>query len=300
MRSVLRILRSGPLTTIQDNGRFGMLAHGVSASGPMDREAFWRAGLRAGASGDGGLEFTRAGLDIEVAEGQAVLGWDGGAFSVAVNGASQDWPGGAWLGAGDRVSITPGAAGNYGYLRFGAVLDLPMVLGSQSTSTRARLGGLEGRALVAGDVLALLGEGGAPVLPATPMEENGPIRFIWGIHAERFSSLVRERFVEAGFVVSPTLDRMGVRLLDKGEVFGGESILSLISDPILPGDIQILGDGTPVVLMVDHQPTGGYPRIGTIISVDLGRFAQLRPGSPVAFVPVSVDHAQRLLRGSRG
>ena len=93
---------------------------------------------------------------------------------------------------------------------------------------------------------------------------------------------------------------MGVRLLDKGEVFGGESILSLISDPILPGDIQILGDGTPVVLMVDHQPTGGYPRIGTIISVDLGRFAQLRPGSPVAFVPVSVDHAQRLLRGCRG
>jgi allophanate hydrolase subunit 2 len=91
---------------------------------------------------------------------------------------------------------------------------------------------------------------------------------------------------------------MGVRLADERQVFAGASILSLVSDPILPGDIQILGDGTPIVLMRDHQPTGGYPRIGTVVSADLDRFAQLRPGEPVAFAPVSVEHAQRLLRSS--
>jgi allophanate hydrolase subunit 2 len=107
---------------------------------------------------------------------------------------------------------------------------------------------------------------------------------------------VQEHFVTAQFRISTSLDRMGVRLLDDAGVFGGESILSLVSEPVLPGDIQILGDGTPIALMRDHQPTGGYPRIGTIISVDLDRFAQMRPGSAVAFEPVSVEHAHRLLR----
>ena len=95
------------------------------------------------------------------------------------------------------------------------------------------------------------------------------------------------------------MDRMGVRLADDGKVFAGASILSLVSDPILAGDIQILGDGTPIVLMRDHQPTGGYPRIGTVISADLDRFSQMRAGEAVAFEPVSVEHAQRLLRSSR-
>ena len=75
-----------------------------------------------------------------------------------------------------------------------------------------------------------------------------------------------------------------------------QRVLSLVSDAIVPGDIQILGDGTPIVLMRDHQPTGGYPRIATIISADLDRFAQLRPGAPVAFAPVTVEHAHLLLR----
>ena len=72
-----------------------------------------------------------------------------------------------------------------------------------------------------------------------------------------------------------------------------------MSDAVVPGDIQILGDGTPIVLMRDHQPTGGYPRIATIASVDLDRFAQMRPGSPVAFASITVDHAQALLRSRR-
>lgn len=295
MRAVLRIERAGPLTTIQDYGRHGMLAQGISASGPMDMTAFRTAGLLAGGQG-AGLEITRAGLDFIVVEGEVSAGWCGGAFLVRVNGRDLVWPGAAQLAAGDRVSITPGSAGNYGYLRFGGLLALAPVLGSLSTNIRARLGGLLGRVLEVGDELILNGNGVPGSRPVQMRGQDGPIRFIRGLHWERFSRLAQARFVTAAFQVSPMMDRMGVRLEDKERVFASERILSLVSDPVLPGDIQILGDGTPIVLMRDHQPTGGYPRIGTIISADLDRFAQMRPGSVVAFQPVSVEHAQRLLR----
>jgi allophanate hydrolase subunit 2 len=85
---------------------------------------------------------------------------------------------------------------------------------------------------------------------------------------------------------------MGVRLRDPGGVFAGQRRLSLVSDAIVPGDIQILGDGVPIVLMRDHQPTGGYPRIATVVSADLDRFAQMRPGAPVRFRPVTLEHAR--------
>jgi len=85
---------------------------------------------------------------------------------------------------------------------------------------------------------------------------------------------------------------MGVRLVDAAGVFAEQRRLNLVSDAIVPGDIQILGDGTPIVLMRDHQPTGGYPRIATVASADLNRFAQLRPGTDVRFRPVTLEHAR--------
>ncbi|ODT78527.1 MAG: hypothetical protein ABS76_23560 [Pelagibacterium sp. SCN 64-44] len=298
MSARLRITRAGPLATIQDRGRSGLLVHGVSASGPMDAAAHERAGLRAGAADQAGIEITQAGLDLVVAEGATRIGWDGGLFTIHVNGKALAWPGAAELEAGDWLSVTPGAQGNYGYLRFGPALDLPDVLGSRATNMRARLGGLNGRALAAGDELVLRDAAGEPREVADMPAEAGPIRFIRGLHWDWFATAVQARFVTERFRVTPMLDRMGVRLADESGVFGGQSILSLVSDPVLPGDIQILGDGTPIVLMRDHQPTGGYPRIGTVITADLDRFAQMRPGSVLAFAPVSVEHAHRLLRSA--
>lgn len=299
MSARLQIDRVGPMCTVQDRGRPGLLMHGISASGPMDGAAHTMAGGLAGATSEAGIEVTRAGMDFTIERGDTQLGWAGGAFAITVNGVALAWPGGARLEAGDFVSITPGASGNYGYLRFGRDLDLPSVMGSLATSTRAGLGGLDGRSLRAGDVLTLSGPEREPkTTPRVPSEE-GPVRFVWGIHAELFPPQVRQAFVGAPFRVTPMMDRMGVRLADEGGVFTGSSILSLVSDPILPGDIQILGDGTPIVLMRDHQPTGGYPRIGTVISADLDRFAQLRAGEPVAFMPVSVEHAHRALRSGQ-
>ena len=294
--SSLRIVRAGPLVTLQDAGRPGFLRDGISASGPMDRAAFERAGGWLGNAAATGIEFTMAGLSFVVEDGPLGMAWDGGAFSLRIDGAEQSWPGRAVLKAGMVVEVTPGARGNYGYLRFDGEVDVPAVMGSRATSSIAGLGGFHGRALAAGDVLRFgpaLARAMAPHPRATEFVD-GPIRVVWGIHAEVFDAAVRQRFVSETFVVTPQLDRMGVRLGDKAGVFAGQRILSLVSDAVVPGDVQILGDGTPIVLMRDHQPTGGYPRIATIVSADVDRFAQLRSGAEVRFEPVTIAHARML------
>lgn len=296
MSAVLTVTRAGPLATIQDMGRFGMLRHGISQSGPMDAGAFRRSGAQVGA-GLGGIEITTAGIALRLESGSCRVGFDGGDFEVRHNGLLLQWPGFASLVPDDTLAITPGRWGNYGYLRFDGTLDVPEVLGSMATNSRARLGGVDGRALRAGDRLQVVGRGsGSPQTMPAPALGDGPIRVTWGLHADVLPLALRQRFVASNFVVSSRLDRMGVRLEDESGVFAGATILSLVSDAIVPGDIQILGDGTPIVLMRDHQPTGGYPRIATVITADLDRFAQMRPGTPVAFEPVSVEHAQALLR----
>ena len=295
--SAIRITRAGPLATLQDAGRPGLLRHGISASGPMDGAAFARVGGWLGAAGTTAIEFTTAGLSF-VAEGSVSIAVDGGAFELSIDGEAKSWPARALLGAGSVVDIRPGPAGNYGYLRLDREIEVPLVMGSRATSSIAGIGGFGGRALRAGDLLPL----GAP-LPRgrgqhpTPAEvADGPIRIVWGIHADRFDNAIRQRFVTDGFAVSSQLDRMGVRLADPSQVFADAKILSLVSDAVVPGDIQILGDGTPIVLMRDHQPTGGYPRIATVVTADLDRFAQLRPGTHLRFAPVTVQHAEGLKR----
>jgi allophanate hydrolase len=300
MSARLLIRRVSPLTTIQDEGRFGALAHGIAASGPMDRRGFREAGLLAGA-GVGGIEFTRAGIEVELLEGKCRIGFAGGGFSAVHNGAAVGWPGTVTLLGGERFAVTPGEWGNYGYLRFGGDLDVPLVVGSMATNSRVGLGGLAGRTLAAGDTVGITGSGSDAVTPVGEgAEDAGPVRFIWGLHAERFGPEVRAGFEAGAFRVSNRLDRMGVRLEDPDGVFAATRMLGLVSDAVVPGDIQILGDGTPIVLMRDHQPTGGYPRIGTVISADLDRLAQMRPGTAIAFRPVTVEHAHQLLRSQAG
>ena len=304
MTALLRVTRVGPSATIQDRGRFGALHHGISASGPMDRGAFERAGAALPAAGPEGIEFTRAGIDFTVEGGPVGVALGGGGFTVKLNGEVRSWPAVLPLKSGDRVEVTPGAAGNYGYARFDLSIDVPTVIGSRATNLVAGLGGLGGRALRAGDALPLVAAapaGGDSHRSAAAGPEPGddaPIRFVWGLHADLFPAAVRATFATASFVVSQRLDRMGVRLTDGQGVFAGAPILSLVSDAIVPGDVQILGDGTPIVLMRDHQPTGGYPRIGTVISADLDRFAQMRPGTRLAFMPVSLHKAREIYLAS--
>ena len=287
--TTITITRAGPLATLQDAGRFGMLAQGISASGPMDRGAFAAAGAALGRAGRTAIEFSQT-LAFTV-DAPLRLAVAGGAFRLAVNDRPRRWPAVVRLAAGDTVAISPGETGNYGYVRFERQIDIAPVLGSCSTNVTVGLGGFKGRALRAGDRLRL-GEMGQPAVAAGTAASDGPIRFVWGLHAELFAPTLRQRLAEAEFIVSPNLDRMGVRLLDSAGLFREQRRLTLVSDAIVPGDIQILGDGTPIVLMRDHQPTGGYPRIATIVSADLDRFAQMRPGATIRFRPVTLEHAR--------
>lgn len=298
MTRAIHIERAGPLCSVQDNGRFGMLRHGVSASGPMDGRAYELAGRLAAAAATSGIEFTTAGLAFTVTAGPVRAGCAGGEFTLSVNGHRRDWPAALGLDRGDRVEISPGSAGNYGYIRFDGEIDVPPVLGSRATNLTVGLGGLEGRALRPGDRLGLQAPTANVAAEAgtAPAQETGPIRCVWGVHADLFLPAVRAQFLSAEFRVSSRLDRMGTRLEDRRGVFKGGQRLTLVSDAIVPGDIQILGDGTPIVLLRDHQPTGGYPRIATVIGADLDRFAQLRPGRALRFEPVGVARAQQALR----
>jgi biotin-dependent carboxylase-like uncharacterized protein len=295
----IEIVEAGPLTSVQDAGRFGALVFGVAASGPMDRNAFENTARLLGATSQTVLEIAAGRMEFVLRGGDMGMACCGGGFELEVNGGVRQWNTRLELRADDRVTIVPGGVGNYGYIRFEYDLDVPVRLNSYATNTIARFGGYQGRVLAKGDMVRLAppGERGdtpSAVSMVVDPAESGPIRFIWGLHADAFSNQLRQRFVGEKFVISNRLDRMGVRLSDQGGVFEGAQLLSLVSDAVVPGDIQILGDGTPIVLMRDHQPTGGYPRIATIISADLSRFAQLRPGSEVQFSSVSVAHAQAI------
>ena len=299
--TALHILRAAPLTTLQDAGRFRYLRYGVSASGPMDRTAFRRTEAWLGGAGETAIEFTTAGLSLRVEGGSIGAACDGGDFTLHLNGETLQWPARMSLKDGDVVDIAPGRDGNYGYFRTSHELDVPVLLGSRSTNLVSRLGGFEGRGLRAGDRIEL-GDNARRRMslhPSPAVPQHGPVRVVWGLHADMFDDDVRAHFISEKFVISQRIDRMGARLEDQAGVFAEVQILSLVSDAVVPGDIQILGDGTPIVLMRDHQPTGGYPRIATVIDADLDRMAQLRPGSEVSFEPVTLADAHALLRAEK-
>jgi biotin-dependent carboxylase-like uncharacterized protein len=292
------LTRVSPMTTIQDAGRPGLFAHGIGASGPMDRNGYALAATTAEQPCGAAIEIGPLGLDFTYHGGPLSAGAAGGAFSLTVDGQPRPWPSRIDLVEGAKISIKPGPHGNYAYLRFTAEIGVPAVLGSRSTNATVGLGGFDGRMLATGDELnfeELIDAEIEPVLPETATPDD-PIRFVWGIHADLFSAPIRSAFTASGFRVSARMDRMGVRLDDTGAVFSDAKLLNLVSDAVVPGDIQILGDGTPIVLMRDNQPTGGYPRIGTVIDADLDRFAQIRAGKMVRFEPVTVAHAHRIAR----
>lgn len=265
----------------------------------MDREGWYNAGCLAGSLSETCIEFTTAGVDFLVENKAISAGFAGGDFSLSVNGDVQPWPSIQHLEVGDVVCIKPGKSGNYGYVRFNGNINVPKILGSRATNTIVGLGGLQGRTLKIGDRLELIKNtdiSSSQPKQIPPSQNTTDIRVVWGIHADLFSADVREKFVNSVFTISPQMNRMGVKLSDEGGVFASSKILSLVSDSVVAGDIQILGDSTPIVLMRDHQPTGGYPRIATVISADINRFAQMRPGSKFSFRIVSLTRAQKLAR----
>ena len=290
----LRILSAGPGVTLQDGGRHGYLRFGVTAAGPMDPLAFATANAVTGADQNAtAIEVSLGG--VELAADKAVsLAIAGGAFHVELSGRPLPSAVIATLEPGQRLVIRPGVSGAWCYVAVAGRIDVPKMLGSTATHTRSRLGGLCGRALEAGDVLPVTEprtlEPRLAKIDAPWLDRAGTqIRVVLGPQDDYFAKTAIDAFVAGPWTISTRSDRMAY-LLD-GPVLAHAGGFNIVSDGIAFGAIQVPGEGKPVTLMADRQPTGGYPKIANVIGADLGKLAQLRPGTQISFVAVTIEAA---------
>ena len=300
------IERPGLLTTVQDMGRAGHAAEGYAECGACDAFSYQLAVLLCGGpEGSAVLEATLVGPVLRPDEDTvcAVVG-----SRPLLNGLPVPTCAPLLLHKGDVLDAGP-CDRLRGYVAFHGGAAVPPVLGSRSTDLKCHLGGHEGRALKAGDRLPLLPCPGAAelarglqrrlrglVLPWLPFPEAGPvpIRAIRGPQDARFSVEQLDRLFSQTWQVSAKSDRMGLRL--EGEPLPLEGGTDILSDGILAGSVQIAAGGLPIVMLADHQTTGGYAKPCTVVPQDLPLLAQLRPGMTLRFVETDLSSAAHDLR----
>lgn len=304
--TALAVLEPGLFTTIQDLGRPGYLRYGIPPSGPVDREALVLANRLVGnPDSAAGLECTLIGPKLE-ARAACAVAVTGAEMPVLVNDREVSRWTAVRLKAGDTLGLGTARRGVRAYLAVSGGIELPPALGSRSTYVRGRLGGLEGRPLKKSDLLPT----GAPVgsLDAlegrrvrgelVPSYSNEPeVRVVLGPQADRFTPDGIAAFLQGAYEMLSQSDRMGARL--RGSRIAHARGHDIISDGIPLGGIQVVGDGQPVILLVDRQSTGGYTKIATVCSFDIGRVGQVRPGERLRFRSVSVEQAHAILRAER-
>ncbi|MBI1867554.1 MAG: biotin-dependent carboxyltransferase family protein [Methylocystis sp.] len=303
MSARLLVRSAGPGVTLQDAGRRGHLRFGVTPAGPMDAGAFAAATVAAGARPDvAAIEVSLGGVELE-AQGEAIsVAIAGGAFEVRCDGRKLPSACALRLEQGARLSVRPGPAGAWCYIAVGGCFDLPKVLGSLATHTRSQLGGLDGRALRAGDVLPIAHLSTAPASPQQILapwlaRPDAPVRVVLGPQDDYFTSRAIKSFLATTWRVSARSDRMAYGL--EGATLEHGKGHDIVSDGVALGAIQVPGDGRPLVLMADRQPTGGYPKIANVIGADIGAVAQLRPGQSLSFAAVSIEEATAARRALR-
>lgn len=318
----MRVVEPGLLTTVQDLGRVGHQRNGVTTSGAMDPAALRIANWLVGNDEDAaGLEMTLEGPQIEFRE-DALIAVCGADLSPEI----ADLPLPTWC----RIFVQRGSVlrfikarwGCRAYLAISGGIDVPEVMGSRSTYMRARLGGIEGRPLQAGDDVPagrlsggtrnVLVEAAASLGPlpfalsecqVTPKDtrdiydEARSIHVLRGPQFDLFDERDREAFLSEAFAVSPRSDRMGYRL--SGPLLDSSKRDEMISSAVLGGTIQVPPDGEPIVLMADRQTTGGYPIIAQVATADLPRVAQLKPGDEIRFEESTIERTQSALRAQR-
>lgn len=301
---MIEVVAAGPLTTVQDLGRPGWRAFGMPVAGAADRQALVAANLLAGnPPGAAALELTLQGGAFVFAE-PAYAALAGADLRATLDGA----PVRAWsafpVRAGARLALGAAVAGVRAYLAVRGGVDVPPVLGSRSTYARARVGGQEGRALRPGDRLPVGAASSAPAGPralgpsAVPRYEGQlELRVLLGPQDDAFTARGCETLLGADFRVTDRSDRMGWRL--DGPVIELAGGADIVSDALLPGAVQVPGDGRPIVMGVDAPTVGGYAKIATVIGPDLARLAQARPGAVVRFRRVAEAEAVEALRHER-
>jgi antagonist of KipI len=310
----LRIVTGGLQTTVQDLGRLGKQRSGIPVCGAMDRLAIRIGNMLVGNDDDAAsLEASLVGPAITF-EQSALIALTGGDLEATINGTDILGWHAISVPAGTTLRFGQPRVGCRTYIAVAGGVDVPLVFGSRSTYLRAEFGGYEGRALRSGDVVLIgapsprstriadaLRASGAAAITARwslssslrPRYTDDPVvRLIPGAHYDLLDDESRDQLGAGTFRISPNSDRMGYRL--SGVTLSLREPVELLSEGVAFGTVQLPPGGEPIVLMADHQTTGGYPRLGEVASIDLPLVAQLKPGDRLRFRLVSVDEAHAL------
>ena len=292
--------KKGLLTTVQDLGRIGYQRYGMPVCGAMDHYAMELANILVGnPRGEAVIEATVLGPTLVFGEPE-VFAITGGDFGPTLNGQPIENDRAYLAEAGDTLSLPMAKAGARAYIAFAGGLDLEEVMGSRSTFLKGGVGGFQGRAIKEGDEIGLrapcedlpdLEDRAVPEKLLPPLQDHVTVRFTYGPQDDLFSAAGKRTFAASEYTLSDKSDRMGFRLDGPAVERAAGSDGNIISDGICFGAIQIT-NGQPIVMMADRQTTGGYPKLGCVITADLPLLAQLKAGDKVRFQPVSAAAAQ--------
>lgn len=294
----VKIITPGSYTTVQDRGRYGFQNMGIPVSGALDRFSFEVANLLVGNPDNSpALELTVMGISFEVLK-EMDIALTGAGMVMDVNKQPKRQWRSVRVAPGDIVTIGLVTEGCRGYLAFGGGLDLPSVMGSCATYVAGSIGGVAGRPLKAGDILRVRGVGcleESRILPDSDQpryRQELIVRAVPGPQDHYFDTGL-DTFFSTDYVLTPEANRMGCRLA--GEKIEPKPGMpgSILSEPCVPGSVQVPPNGQPIILL-NEQTVGGYAKIATIISSDLWMVAQAKPGDTVRFEKIGVDMAREL------
>ena len=301
----IEILNAGMLSTVQDLGRFGVMKNGFTQSGAMDSRSAKTANLLVNNSIDSAvIEMTLTGITARF-NNDYVIALSGGDFGFSINDTPVQTNRAYAVKKGDVLKSGSAKKGLRAYFSVSGGIDVPKAMESRSTNLKSAIGGYHGRRLKSGDVLQVCKRNIYDTVYTREMcrfarlepysySSNITVRAVLGPQDDMFTNEDINRFFGTEYKVTPQSDRMGIRL--DGEPLQSKNGVDIISDGIVFGSVQVPKDGMPIVLMADHQTTGGYAKIATVISVDLPLLAQAKPNDTVRFECISIKNAERLAR----
>jgi len=308
----IKVLHSGIQTTIQDLGRYGMQKFGVIVGGAMDTISLRLANLLVGnAQHEGALEITLFGTSL-CFESDEVIAITGANLQPTIDGEKASMWRPLFVRKGSVIKFHAAISGCRAYVSFSGGIQVPMVMKSKSTYLRAGIGGFEGRNLQKNDLFvcgerSLFGEEllcrlqnesshvswSVNYSAFVNFNKKKTIRMIRGSEYERFDQSNIQKFLSMPYTISPYADRMGYRLI--GEPIHLKEPFELLSEGVTYGTVQVPSNGQPIILMADRQTTGGYPKIGQVISADLPLLGQMQATDQVHFQEVTLEEAQLAL-----
>lgn len=291
--TMLHISSAGPFVSVQDDGRPGYMRYGVPRSGPMDRIAFriLHAALETDISASA-IEVSIGGLMLRTTGGPVTAGFVGGDFLLDINGERLAPWSVFTLPADSTLTIRPGATGSWGYLGFCGQIDSASWLNSHAMHLTS---GLCGRPLKTGDTLNIINAHSRTDLNAALPQPDfaayeGRARVVIGPQEKFFDAHTLDMLLSKAFTITQDYDRMGMRL--SGPSLAPKAELSMPSEALLRGSVQVPGHGDPIILLADHQTTGGYPKIATVITADQDRITQARARDQIRFAAVTPDQGR--------